>query len=124
MNRKERRAAEHKRSGELDAAHGEIPSHRETSSHREIPCTYRTIPDGYWEDAATDRELARAGFRDTTPEREQLLEGEPLMLTPDVAPGILVDPTAAVIRDPEGRIVARWDQDRWWTPEEFRERSL
>jgi len=25
---------------------------------------------------------------------------------------------AAVLRDPDGTIVATWDEGRWWTPEE------
>ena len=96
----------------------------------DIPRSYATVPDGFTEGNATDAELRAAGFRGSTqagtdkpgqqPLDEMLVEGEQL-IGPEVAAQVLRHSMWGALRDPEGKIVATWDEGRWWTPSESAE---
>jgi len=97
-------------------------------SERNIPCTYPQIPEGYTRGLATQRELQLAGFHGG-PEEEEITRapGTP-PLSEYMASGVgeveipmntvLAESDSYVLLDPEGKIVATWDEGRWWTPEE------
>jgi hypothetical protein len=97
----------------------------------DIPRTYETVPDGFTERDATDAELQAAGFRQATatethkpgqqPLDEMLVPGETVLVDPQLASDILREMPALVLCDPEGAIVATWDEGRWWTPDESAE---
>ena len=66
---------------------------------------------------ADDPEITEAGFKvaityvDIPAEGERRIVFEPP--TPDAKPVSYL-----YLRDPEGKLVATWDEGRWWTPEE------
>jgi hypothetical protein len=96
----------------------------------EIPNTYPDIPPSFTEGSASHAELQAAGFHlgedlgkdepGQQPLDEMLVEGEQV-IGPDVAAQLLRQSKFLVLRDPQGTIVATWDEGRWWTPEESAE---
>ncbi len=93
----------------------------------EIPNTYAEVPPDFTEGSASYAELQAAGFgrelglgKDEPgqqPLDEMLVEGEQV-IGPETAAQILRQARVLVLRDPQGNIVATWDEGRWWTPEE------
>ena len=87
---------------------------------------YTSEPPGYTVDSATGSEMAPAGWPGygearkpgSAPASELLVEGETVTLAADEARSIMAEARFRVLRDPEGRIVATWDEGRWFTPEE------
>jgi hypothetical protein len=86
------------------------------------------VPSGFTEDTATQADLIAAGFDrpdhgedkpGQQPLSEMIVPGKQ-MITPDVSAQILRQLVVHVLRDPEGEIVATWDEGRWWTPAESR----
>ena len=51
---------------------------------------------------------------------ELLVGGEPFEIDAVTAEAIGASRLFRVMRDPKGRIVATWDEGRWWTPDESR----
>jgi hypothetical protein len=98
-------------------------------AERDIPNTYAKVPSGFTEGEATRADLVAAGFGHDPetdkpgqqPLSEMLVEGESTLVDGDVAAKILRESTFGALRDPEGKIVATWDEGRWWTPEESAE---
>jgi hypothetical protein len=106
-----------------------------TTPHDAIPNTYANITDdealpaGWSVDDATFRELQVAGFHGgpdaepmtrpagTAPLDELVVTG-PQVITPVAATTLLAECTFTALRDPDGAIVATWDEGRWWTPSE------
>jgi hypothetical protein len=98
---------------------------------RDIPNTYHEVPAGFTEGDATDPELRAAGFRGgfdvgtdkpgQQPLDEMLVDGQQVVVGPDLAGQILRESTFKALRDPAGMLVATWDEGRWWTLEESAE---
>lgn len=96
----------------------------------DIPRTYPTMPDGFTERGATHAEMVAAGFRQGAdvgtrrpgeqPLDEMLVDG-PQSIGPDLAAQILREKKVRVLCDSAGKIVATWDEGRWWTPSESAE---
>jgi len=92
-----------------------------------IPRTYEDVPPGYTEDSATFADLRAAGFHaggepperkpGTAPALERFVDGRQT-IRPEDASALLAESLFHVLRDPAGKIVATWDEGRWWTPEE------
>ena len=92
-----------------------------------IPCKYWYTPEGFTIGDATVAALQAAGFHRNAdpgedkpgqqPLSEMLVSGSQ-MLTPDVAAQVMRNALFRVLRDPDGSIVATWDEGRWWTPDE------
>ena len=107
MNRKERRGK-----GQREPL---APLYANTvyGQDRNIPCTYKTVPQGYTEGSATQQELYEAGLREIPPtEREsgtapltELLGGS------GEIPFATFDAESLVyaLRDLDGKIVATWE---------------
>jgi hypothetical protein len=87
-------------------------------------------PAGYTVGEATQGDLADAGFRHAergeprkpgeAPLDELLVSGQQT-ITMETARRILAESWVYVLRDGDGRIVATWDEGRWWTPDESAE---
>jgi hypothetical protein len=99
-----------------------------TTDPRNIAETYPGVPPGFTVDSATIAELREAGFDRSEPGQprvgeqpldEMLVEGSQT-IDPDLAPRLLRDARVRVLRDPEGQIVATWNEGegRWWTLKE------
>jgi len=96
----------------------------------DIPVTYRDAPVGFASGWATNAEMASSGFEHlheagetppgAQPLDEHLVEGVQ-MISPEVAAQLMRAARVPVLRDPVGRIVATWDEGRWWTPDESAE---
>ena len=85
---------------------------------RELPCVYEEIPNGFTEGTATYAELRAVGFHQGgRADGADRLSG-PQDIALDLAGQILKNVTFRVLRDPAGKIVATWDEGRWWTPSE------
>lgn len=107
-------------------------SRRRLPAHKPIPNTYAEVPAGFTEDQATMADLKAVGFHGggdlgearpgDPPLSEMLVEGRQ-MVEPDTAALLLRHAKLKVLRDTQGRIVATWDEGRWWTPEESDEFS-
>ncbi|MGE5273861.1 MAG: hypothetical protein ACM3QU_08915 [Verrucomicrobiota bacterium] len=86
-----------------------------TTDPRNIAETYPGVPPGFSVDSATIAELREAGFDGREPGQPRA-GAQPLDEMP-------VDgrQTVHVLRDPEGQIVATWNEGegRWWTPKEW-----
>ena len=98
---------------------------------REYPTTYTDTPSGFSTGSARYEDLRLAGFHGgpdgitvshtpgtPTTDDELLVDGRLLQLEPGIAATILASTTFRVLLDPDGRIVAAWDEERWWTPSE------
>jgi hypothetical protein len=96
----------------------------------DIPNTYEQVPPDFTEGTATMAEMKAAGFHQGVdlgadepgqqPVNEMVIEGTQT-LDPDTAAQLLRSAAFRVLRDPEGGIVATWDEGRWWTPDESAE---
>jgi hypothetical protein len=109
-------------------------------SERDIPCKYRygygkphgwkdEVPSGLTVCDVSRKELHDAGFfggkeakvprrkPGTAPIDELLAEGLGWM-TPSMAETILAETSSIALRNDEGKILATWDEGRWWTPQE------
>jgi hypothetical protein len=90
--------------------------------------TYRDVPDGFTKDEVEFAELQAAGFHKgvspprrasgSPPASELVVPGETVLIDVATADTIMADALFVVLRDPSGKIVATWDEGRWWTPEE------
>lgn len=96
----------------------------------DIPNTYATVPPGLTEDSATFAELQAAGFHegwDLGEDRpgqqplDEFLIGGSQIIADETAEQLMRQGRFRVLRDPEGAIVASWDDGRWWTPDESAE---
>jgi hypothetical protein len=95
-----------------------------TSSYgadRELPCVYTEIPNGLTEGTATYAELRAVGFHQGVRAEGADRLGGPRDIPIDFAGRILRDVTFRALRDPAGKVVATWDEGRWWTPSELEE---
>ena len=97
---------------------------------RDIPNTYRQIPPGFTDDTAAQADLDAAGFgradvlgadKPGQQPLDEMLVGGVQTISPETAAQILRQATVRVLRDPGGKIVATWDEGRWWTPTESAE---
>jgi hypothetical protein len=82
-----------------------------------IPCKYPATPEGFTESGASFAELQAAGFHEDTRDAEDGHADDPTLAR------IILNERFQVLRDPNGTIVATWDEGRWWTPEESAEFS-
>jgi hypothetical protein len=93
----------------------------------DIPNTYSEVPPGYTEKWVTNAELLAAGFHGggepserkpgSAPVEELLVEGPQVISVADAAT-IMAAAMFPALLNPDGVIVATWDEGRWWTPEE------
>ena len=83
----------------------------------DIPCQYPATPAGFTEGTATFAELQAAGFHENA--GDVAAEGRQ-EFDPNLA-RIVLDERFQVLRDPDGAVVATWDEGRWWTPDESAE---
>ena len=96
----------------------------------DIPNIFSEVPDDFTEGDATFAELKAAGFHSgldlgedkpgQQPLDEMLVEGEQ-WVSREIAAQTLRHLLARALRDPAGKIVATWDEGRWWTPDESAE---
>lgn len=97
--------------------------------HKTIPNTYRRVPidglpdEGLAAGRASNAELRAAGFYSRTPPPRpgiQPVSEFLIELGPQLAPveSLIADMQVIGLRDGSGRIVATWDEGRWWTPAE------
>ncbi len=88
-------------------------------------------PGGYTAGMATRAELDEAGFERAEVEGSERKSGEalldellvegPQVIEPRTAERLFAEGVVGVLRDSDGKIVATWDEGRWWTPDESRQ---